>query len=248
MNAINYPARDAGALSPSGYHAHRACITPDEILGQIIHADCLETLMRLPDNSIDLILTDPPYGLNIARDFGTQSGKQHGTMRAPKTAFTAKDWDAAPPKKMIFDQILRVSKHQIIFGGNYFNLPPSSCWVVWDKQNEGKTFADCELAWTSFDRAVRKFEFRWDGMLQGDMKNKETRVHPTQKPRQLFEWCIRNFAQPDWVVCDPFAGSGTTALACHNTGNPWICIEKDNEYVEIATARLAEHQAQLRLI
>ena len=112
------------------------------------------------------------------------------------------------------------SKNQIIFGGNYYAdyLPPSSCWIVWDKLNGDSDFADCELAWTSFKTAVRKIQYRWNGMLQGDMKHKEKRVHPCQKPLPVMEWIIEKYTNKDAIILDCFAGSCTTAVACHRLG------------------------------
>lgn len=136
----------------------------------------------------------------------------------------------------------RISKNQIIFGGNYFveNLQNSSCWIVWDKNNNGNNFADCELAWTSFKSAVRKFKFTWNGMLQENMKNKENRVHPNQKPVPLMQWCIQNYSKETDVILDPFLGSGTTAVACKNLGRKFIGIEQSPEYCKIAEDRLRQ--------
>jgi site-specific DNA-methyltransferase (adenine-specific) len=144
--------------------------------------------------------------------------------------------------------MIRVSQNQIIFGGNYFveHLYNSPCWIVWDKDNSGN-FADCELAWTSFKTAVRKIKYRWNGMLQENMKEKEYRFHPTQKPIGLFEWILDNYSEQGMIILDPFLGSGTTAIAAHNTGRFFIGIEKEPKYVEIAQKRLEQAQAQQSL-
>jgi site-specific DNA-methyltransferase (adenine-specific) len=146
-----------------------------------------------------------------------------------------------PPSKEIFTEIFRISKNQIIFGGNYFieYLKNGPCWLVWDKDNSGN-FADCELAWTSFDTAVRKFTWRWNGMLQQDMKHKEKRYHPTQKPIPLFEQILRMYSKPTDLILDPFLGSGTTAIACEQLGRKWIGIEKEPKYCEIARERIKQ--------
>ena len=142
----------------------------------------------------------------------------------------------------MFDEIFRISKNQIIFGGNYFieNLHNSNCWIVWDKQNGSNYFADCELAWTSFNSAVRKYEFLWNGMLQQNMKNKEVRIHPTQKPADLFGQILRDYSKEKDLVLDCFSGSGTTAIACHRLKRRFICIEKDAEYWQASIKRLED--------
>lgn len=202
--------------------------------------------MRLmPDKSVDLCLTDPPYGIGESLN----DNKSRGKLTAASD-YVKKDWDNKPPDKEVFDEIIRVSKNQIIFGANHFidNMPyPSPSWIVWDKVNYGNDFADCELAWTSHKSSVRMFRFQWNGMLQGDMKNKETRIHPTQKPRQLFMKILEKYSQKGMLIFDPFSGSGTTALACHDLGLDFICVEKDPDYHTASVARLKEHQKQLKM-
>jgi site-specific DNA-methyltransferase (adenine-specific) len=143
----------------------------------------METMARYEDNFFDLAIVDPPYG--IGEDGGKSASRCKATKVKPNN-FKKKYWDSAAPDSNYFNELIRVSKNQIIFGANHFieNIPfaNSSSWLVWDKQNGGNDFADCELAYTSHKTAVRKFTFRWHGMLQGDMKNKEIRIHPTQKP------------------------------------------------------------------
>jgi DNA modification methylase len=214
---------------------------------------------EMEDNSVDLVLTDPPYGIgecgakNHSRDsFPGFSKSKIGKPRTKKiksTKFLDKDWDFEKPNKKYFDEIQRISKDQIIFGGNYFAdvLPPSSCWIVWDKDNGNNDFADCELCWTSFKTAVRKYKHRWNGMLQEDMKHKEIREHPTQKPAKLIEKILRDYSKDGMTIFDPFLGSGTTAVACINTGRNFIGIEKDAEYFEIAQKRIKKAQSQTRL-
>jgi len=213
-------------------------------INTIYHGDCLDLMKDIPDKSIDLVLTDPPYGIG---ECGAKNHSRGGIAESKK--YTPKDWDFEKPNKKYFDEIQRISKNQIIFGGNYFAdmLPPSSCWLVWDKDNSGD-FADCELCWTSFKSAVRKFKFRWNGMLQEDMKHKEIREHPTQKPAKLIEQIINKYSDEGMTIFDPFLGSGTTAVACINTGRNFIGIEKDEEYFNIAQKRVKEAQGQKRLI
>lgn len=215
----------------------------EELENRIINADCMDILKQLPDKCIDLVLTDPPYGINIAKN-----GKVGGGKCCAVTDYGAKSWDNKIPDKKIFEQIKRVSKNQIIFGGNYFTdyLHNSSCWLVWDKQNTGN-FADCELAWTNFKSAVRKYRWTWNGMIQEDMKNKDRRIHPTQKPLKLFEMILRDYSKENDLILDCFSGSGTTAIACHNLKRRFICIEKDYDYWKASVERLNNAKAQLKL-
>jgi len=201
----------------------------------IICGDCGEELKQYPDNHFDLILTDPPYGIGESNEKNLSRGKL-----AECTDFGHYDWDNQIPSADIFREILRVSKNQVIFGGNYFieHLHNSSCWIVWDKDNGSNDFADCELAWTSFKSAVRLFKWRWNGMLQERMNWKEKRLHPTQKPIELFRWIIKKYTKSGDLICDPFMGSGTTVIACNQLGRRCIGIEINDDYCEIAKKRL----------
>lgn len=216
----------------------------DKYINQIINADCLDILKQLPDKCIDLVLTDPPYGIGEA----SGKNKSRGNKAIAKD-YGNKDWDNSIPEKEIFNEMLRVSKHQIIFGGNYFveYLHNSPCWLVWDKNNGTNDFADCELAWTNFKSAVRKYLWTWNGMLQHDMKNKDIRIHPTQKPLKLFEMILRDYSKENNLILDCFSGSGTTAIACHNLKRRFICIERDTDYYNASVERLKNAQSQLKL-
>jgi site-specific DNA-methyltransferase (adenine-specific) len=142
---------------------------------------------------------------------------------------------------------MRISKNQIIWGGNYFPVLPSPCWIVWDKDNSGN-FADCELAWTSFNTAVRKFKWRWNGMLQEKMgDNKETRIHPTQKPVALYKWLLKNYAKEGDKIFDSHLGSGSIAIACHDMKFSLVGCEIDKDYFDAAMKRFENHKKQLQL-
>ena len=202
--------------------------------------DCKEGMREIPDKSIDLVITDPPYGINAASAQFTRQGKQTGQSKCVSgTSYTPSEWDKMPPTKEYFDEIFRISKNQIIFGGQHFieSLSSHSCWLVWDKDNGENLYADAELAWTSFDSAVRVFKWKWHGMLQEDMAHKEERVHPTQKPVKLFEWIIKNYAKEGDTICDPFLGSGTTMIACENLGRKCRGCEIDPGYVAVELQR-----------
>lgn len=212
------------------------------MLEEIHNIDCLEYMKTLPDNYFDLVITDPPYGINIAKN-GTVGGEKLAKVKD----YGKCEWDSEIPSKEIFDQIKRVSKHQIIFGGNYFiqYLENSPCWIVWDKDNTGN-FADCELAWTNFSTAVRKFKYRWNGMLQGNMGlHKDKREHPTQKPVALGRWLLDNYAKEGDKIFDPFSGSGSFLLACKQKGLDFVGCEVNKKYVEIINKRLREQPKPL---
>jgi len=214
----------------------------NEMENKIIEGGCLEVMKEIPDKTIDLVLTDPPYG---TKEMSHRKNSSRGKLALTKD-YGSQEWDNEIPKKQIFDEMLRISKNQVIFGGNYFTeyLKNSRCWIVWDKENGNSDFADCELAWTSFNSSVRMFKFRWNGMLQGNMKQKQERLHPTQKPEQLFEWILDKYSESNQLILDPFSGSGTTAIACHKLRRRFICIEKEPEYVRLSQKRLKIEQSQ----
>lgn len=207
---------------------------------QIINQDCMLAMARMKDKEFDLAICDPPYGKNIA-----VSGKVGGEKCAPVTDYGAKKWDKNIPPKRYFKELQRVSGNRIIWGGNYFikHLTNTPCFIVWDKDNTGN-FADCELAWASFDTSVRKFTYRWNGMLQQDMKNKEVRIHPTQKPVALYQWLLKNYAKPGDKILDTHLGSGSSAIACDIMGFDFIGYEIDKDYYEAAVDRFNRHKQQ----
>lgn len=212
-------------------------------LNKIHNMDCLEFMRTVPDKYFDLVLTDPPYGIGMDGKVGI-----NGAGKAKE--YQNKDWDKTTPSKEVFDEIIRISKNQIIFGANHFidKIPyASSCWLFWDKDNKESFFADGELAWTSFKTAVRIYKFRWHGMLQQDMANKEERHHPTQKPVELFKYILRDYAIKNEYtkIFDPFMGSGTTAIACKSLGLDYVGCELDKDYYEIINKRLSQVQGSL---
>ena len=175
--------------------------------------------------------------------------KRSHNAKAVAGTYKHADWDSAIPAKEYFDEMERVAKHRIIFGGNYFTeyLKPSSGWIFWDKNNGSNDFGDGELAWTDFNKAIRKYQYTWNGMLQQDMKNKEVRIHPTQKPVGLLMQILRDYSDAGWLVMDPFSGSGSTAIACERWGLPFICVERDIDYYKASVERLNDERKQLNL-
>jgi len=210
----------------------------------IYNEDCLQALKAMADKQFDLAIVDPPYGIGMdSTHFKTKSSN------AKPNDYGKKDWDNAIPNKEYFNELLRVSRHQIVWGGNYFveNLTNSSCWVVWDKDNGNSIHADCELAWTSFKTGVKKVKWLWHGMRQQNMKNKEKRIHPTQKPVALYRWLLYEFAKEGDKILDTHLGSGSIAIACWDMGYDLTAYEVDKEYYDNACKRLETHKAQLTL-
>lgn len=208
--------------------------------------DCLEAMRKMPDKYFDLAVVDPPYGI------GEGSGRNHLSRGVLASAKKYKTFDdTSPPPKEYFSELHRVSKNQVIWGANHFaDLLPvasSSCWLVWDKQNGENDFADCELAFTSFPSAVRIFRFRWQGMLQGDMRNKEQRIHPTQKPVALYTWIFRRYAKPGDKILDTHLGSGSSRIAAYDLGLDFVGYEIDKTYFDLQNQRFAEHTSQIDL-
>ena len=207
--------------------------------------DCIAGLKHYPDKYFDLAVVDPPYG--IGED--GKSNHSRGKCAKPKL-YTPKEWDKEPPSIEYFTELFRVSKNQIVWGANHFisRMPyDSSCWLVWDKENGENDFADCELAWTSFDKAVRRYKFRWAGMLQGNMKDKENRIHPTQKPVALYDWIFTRFAEKGYKVLDTHLGSGSSRIAADKAGLDFVGFELDEEYYNALNKRFNEYKSQLRM-
>ena len=201
----------------------------------IYHGDSREILPTL--DKFDLLLTDPPYGIGEAKNL--RANTQRGKAVAPSNDYGAADWDDEPASDADLFLARQQSAKAIIWGGNYFLLPPSRAWLVWDKVNGANGYADCELAWSDLDMAVRLFRWQWMGMLQEDMSRKEQRVHPTQKPLALMKWCLTFFPLAKSVL-DPFMGSGTTLRAAKDAGLTAVGIEREEKYCEIAAKRMAQ--------
>ncbi len=211
----------------------------------LYNEDCMAALERMKDNEFDLAIVDPPYGI------GEDGKKNHSRGQLAKAKkYTPKSWDKSIPPQKYFDELQRISANQIIWGANHFisRIPKdSSCWIVWNKENGNNHFADCELAYTSFNSAVRMCTYNWNGFRQGDMKNKEHRIHPTQKPVALYTWLLDKYAKKDWKILDTHLGSGSSAIAAHNMGYEFHGYELDSEYYEAAKKRIENHQRQQRL-
>jgi site-specific DNA-methyltransferase (adenine-specific) len=212
---------------------------------QITNEDNMELMARYDDNHFDLAIVDPPYGIGYSKLVSTK--KESDGWKKRKSS----DWDNAIPSKDYFDELKRVSLNQIIWGGNYFNLPPSRCILVWDKVQRIDQ-ADCEFAWTSFGYSARIFSYA-RGNESGfapkstDIDRRFANIHPTQKPVKLYEWLLMNYAKEGDKILDTHLGSGSIAIACHNLGFDLTACELDKEYYNEAMKRLKQHQAQQRL-
>jgi site-specific DNA-methyltransferase (adenine-specific) len=208
--------------------------------------DCMDAMEQFPDKYFDLAIIDPPYGIG-------ESGKKNASRSKLATSkdykeFHGKDKDAPPPE--YFSELFRISKYVVIWGANHFisRIPyDSSCWLVWDKDNGDSDFADCELAWTNFKCAVRKYRFRWHGMIQENMREKEYRIHPTQKPVALYEWILSKFALRGDKVLDTHVGSASSLIACYKMGMQYMGFEIDADYYSKASERLRQHAVQYTL-
>ena len=211
----------------------------------LYNADCMEYMRGLPDNAFDLAIVDPPYGIGENGD----RNKSRGKLAIAKNYKAFAGGDKEPPPVEYFIELQRVSRNQIVWGANHFIdriAIPSACWIVWDKDNTGD-FADCELAYTSFSTAVRKFKYRWNGMLQGDMKNKEQRIHATQKPIKLYEWLLTNYAKPGQRILDTHLGSMSNVIACNNLGFEMVGCELDEDYFQAGCERAENAIRQKRM-
>jgi len=198
---------------------------------QITNECNMDLMSRYPDNYFDLAIVDPPYGIDD-KFKGGKTGKMNFNEVVDK------EWDKIPDSKY-FNELFRVSKNQIIWGGNYFYLPPTRCFLVWDKKiSEDFSLAMCELAWTSFDKLAKIFTYN---------NPKVNRIHPTQKPVKLYEWLIMNYAKDGDKILDTHGGSMSIALACHNLGFDLTLCELDKEYYETGLKRLKQHQQQLTM-
>jgi site-specific DNA-methyltransferase (adenine-specific) len=217
-------------------------------LNDIILDDCMNVMATIPDKYFELAIVDPPYGLERFKKGGSHLNK-YGSED--------KIWNNTKPDKKYFDELFRISKNQIIWGGNYFieYLKNTSCFIVWDKVNGDSDFADCELAWTSFNTAVRQIKFMWSGFCQGkDIKNgdiqqgnkklNEKRIHPTQKPVALYRWLLQNYAKTGDKIIDTHSGSGSLACACHLEKFDFLAIEKDADYHKSSVERLDTLRSQ----
>jgi len=218
---------------------------PTDYINRIICGDCIDVMRQMPDECVDLVLTDPPYG--IKRDKGFEGFEGFEGFGKPISRRQYDDnWDSDRPSKECFDLLLSIANKALIFGGNYFAdiLPRSTHWVVWDKLNTMPTFGDCELIWTNLKRkSVKKITHEYNGLLGKEPE----RYHPTQKPVMLIAKLLQEYSKPDDLILDPFMGSGTTAVACVKEGRHYIGIDISPDYCAIAEQRIKVELSQPNL-
>lgn len=190
----------------------------------------MEGMKAFPDKYFDLAIVDPPYGIKPVSNFGVKEAIK----------FSKEDvlWDIKPDKQY-FDELFKISQNQIIWGGNYFKLKGTRCFLIWDKLNGDNPFADCEYAWTSFNNSARMFKYFW---LGAHIHRIEDVIHPTQKPVQLYKWILHNYAKPDFKIIDTHAGGCSSVIAFLDFGCDWIAFEIDKDYYEAANTRIEKHK------
>ena len=207
-------------------------------LATLYCGDCRDILPTL--GKVDAVVTDPPYGI------GESAGKAKTRTRKGNTKWVKDygddNWDDAPISDDLITAIRGMSRWQVVFGGNYYALPATKCWLVWDKLNGNTDFADCELAWTNLPKAVRRIRFLWNGWNLGGGEARGD--HPTQKPIGVMRWCIGHLPVPNQTILDPFMGSGTTGVAAVQMGRDFIGIEREPKYFDIACKRIEDAQRQ----
>jgi len=211
-------------------------------VSETFNIDCMEALREAPDNHWDLAVCDPPYGISKPAFRQDNTTTKATALRDYHIAV----FEQSVPEQSYFDELRRVSKNQIIWGGNYFidHLTSTRSMIVWDKETKDAQWADAELAWTSFTNSVRIFKFAWNGMIQGDMKNKESRIHPTQKPAALYKWLLQNYAKPGDRILDTHLGSGSSRIAAYDLGFDFTGYELDTDYFNAQEERFQRHIAQ----
>ena len=211
---------------------------------KITNEDNMELMARYEDNYFDLAIVDPPYGINADKK---NSGKklQSKKSSALSSDYGSQEWDSEIPSDEYFKELIRVSRRQVVWGANYFNLQGGM--LYWDKHVTMPTYSQGEIAWLSWLNKIDFVSIAWHGMIQHDMKNKENRIHPTQKPVKLYEWLLMNYAKENDKILDTHLGSGSIALACHNLGFDLTACELDKDYYEASLKRLKEHTSQIRM-
>ncbi len=209
--------------------------------------DCMEGMKQFPDGYFELAIVDPPYGIG-ADTKNSYDGRQSPNSASKSKKYGDQRWDGDVPTKDYFVELKRVSKHQIVWGINYYAEHFGSGRIYWHKNVTMPTYSDGELAYCSKLNSVKYFEYTWHGMLQENMKDKEVRIHPTQKPIALYEWLLSNYAKPNDKILDTHVGSASSLIACENLGFQYVGFELDKDYYDAATKRIEDSRKQIKLI
>ena len=207
--------------------------------------DCMEGMKEFPDKYFDLAIVDPPYGINADEKNNGKNSDRHEKTSLAKINSYKTGWDNSMPDNNYFLELYRTSKHQIIWGANYYGL--SGGMIYWKKNVTMPTYSKGEIAFCSLINMVDEFEYTWHGMMQGDMKNKEHRIHPTQKPVQLYRWLLKNYAKEGDKILDTHVGSASSLIACEMEGFKYVGFEIDKEYFDEANKRMKRERSQLKL-
>jgi site-specific DNA-methyltransferase (adenine-specific) len=222
----------------------------NKFISEVTNEDCMEGMARYPDKYFDLAIVDPPYGIGAGLGSGKNQIKQikNGIMKGG-------EWDSNTPTQKYFDELFRVSKNQIVWGGNYMTsfLKESKGWIFWDKIQVSENHSDGELAWTSFEKRLRMFKYCWSGNRYGfeskinGVGKPSIRIHPTEKPVSLYEWLLLNYANQGDKILDTHLGSGSSRIAAYEMGFDFTAFELDTEYFEAQEKRYKAHIAQLKM-
>ena len=207
--------------------------------------DCMRIMSAMPDKWADLAIVDPPYFKGVGK-IG-YFGERISNTNVVRGNYSIPTWNDNIPNQYYLNELCRVSKNQIIWGINYYNFFHCVGRIIWDKMNDSSSFSKCEIASCTLHDSVQIYRFMWNGMLQGDMANKEKRIHPTQKPVALYEWLLTKYAKKGDKILDTHGGSMSIAIACHNLGFDLTACELDKDYYDAATKRINFHVAQKRL-
>jgi len=210
--------------------------------------DCMEAMKGIPDNYFELAIVDPPYGIGADnKNNGKNSDAHERTSKAKLNTYKKTNWDNNTPDDNYFDELKRVSKNQIIWGVNYYNYNLKGGRIYWNKNVTMPTYSDGELAYCSLTNSLKSFDYTWHGMIQEKMKNKEVRIHPTQKPVDLYKWLLTNYAEKGDKILDTHVGSASSLIACYDLGFEYLGFELDEDYYNEALDRLNEHKSQMNM-
>ena len=207
-------------------------------LNSFLNMDCMDGMKEFPDKYFELAIVDPPYGIDFGNYNRTNKDIHGNRYKADK--YHNADWDKGTPTDEYFKELMRVSKNQIIWGGNYFNLPPTQGFIFWYKRNPVDNFSDGEFAWTSFKKPAKCYDY----MYFGNINAEPDRIHPTQKPVKLYEWILTNYAKQGDKILDTHVGSASSLIACHNLGFDYVGFELDTDYYNMANDRLERVKSQ----
>jgi site-specific DNA-methyltransferase (adenine-specific) len=214
-------------------------------LNKLYNVDCMEAMKNIPDDYFELAIVDPPYFKGVTNK--NYYGSDVSSTGVKRLSSESDNWDNNIPELDYFNELIRISKDQIIWGINYYNFTQPNGRIIWDKKNESSTFSDCEIASISKIESVKIFRYRWNGMLQENMKDKEIRIHPTQKPVDLYKWLLTNYAEKGDKILDTHVGSASSLIACYDLGFDYIGFELDEEYYNKAQERMKNHFSQLSM-